>query len=91
MSDFMECAACAAKSGSPQLCAACLHNRAELAKVRAKSEERRKALESLKMGDLPRGMWGPFCPWCRKYQPWGDGPQEHSEDCGLVMALKEYA
>lgn len=27
MEDFMECATCAAKPGSPQLCKACLHNR----------------------------------------------------------------
>lgn len=63
--------------------------RAELAKVRAKSKERRRLLESQKPGDWPRGMWGPFCPWCRKYQPWSDEePQEHAEDCALVAALR---
>lgn len=32
--DFMECAACAAKPGSPPLCASCLHNRARLEELR---------------------------------------------------------
>lgn len=48
MSDFMECAACAAKPGAPQLCAACLHNRTELAKVRAKVAELEKEVAFLK-------------------------------------------
>ena len=54
MSDFMECATCAAKPGSPQLCASCLHNRADLAKARAKSEERRRLLEKHRIGLIER-------------------------------------
>lgn len=35
MIEFQECAACAAKSGSPYLCAACLHNRALVGRLDA--------------------------------------------------------
>jgi hypothetical protein len=34
MIEFQECAACAAKSGAPYLCAACLHNRALAGRLR---------------------------------------------------------
>ncbi len=32
--EFMECAACAAKSGSPNLCVSCVHNRTVIAAQR---------------------------------------------------------
>lgn len=35
MNSFQECAACAAKPGSPALCAACLHNRTTISKYEA--------------------------------------------------------
>lgn len=35
---FKECASCAAKPGSPSLCAACLHNRATINQLRAECE-----------------------------------------------------
>jgi len=37
--EFAECAECAAKSGSPTLCRACLHNRATINQLRAECEE----------------------------------------------------
>jgi hypothetical protein len=39
--EFMECAACAAKPGSPALCEACLHNR----KIVSELNHRIKSLE----------------------------------------------
>jgi len=36
--EFAECAACAAKSGSPTLCAACLHNRTAINRLRVECE-----------------------------------------------------
>ena len=42
-SDYKECAACAAKPGSPPLCPACLHNRAlvDALRRRIRNDERR--------------------------------------------------
>lgn len=36
--DFQECADCAAKPGSPTFCAACLHNRTLVSKLRRENE-----------------------------------------------------
>lgn len=36
MADFVECDACRAKPGSPQLCTGCLANRATITAMRAK-------------------------------------------------------
>lgn len=39
--DFMECAACRAKPGTPFLCEACLHNRWLISTLRAEIERMR--------------------------------------------------
>lgn len=39
MTRFVECAACAAKSGSPVLCAGCLRNRATIAQLETELAE----------------------------------------------------
>lgn len=38
MIEFAECTACVDKPGSPTLCAACLHNRTTINKLRAECE-----------------------------------------------------
>lgn len=46
--DFKECAACAAKPGSPTLCPSCLHNRTTIDRLTAAG---RSLLEAVYIGD----------------------------------------
>jgi hypothetical protein len=57
---FVECASCAAKGGTPELCAACLHNRAAIVGVAERSRMRdgiRLVGESLLLMLLAGGMF----------------------------------
>ena len=39
MNEFMECAACASKGGTPVLCQSCLHNRARIGELQERIDE----------------------------------------------------
>lgn len=45
--EFMECAVCVAKTGSPTLCASCLHNRAVIEKLNSRLEQVGIALDNV--------------------------------------------
>lgn len=47
---FIECASCAAKPGSPTLCASCVANRAEISRLTAELDAERRRNEALRRG-----------------------------------------
>ncbi len=52
--DFKECASCAAKPGSPQLCGACLHNRALVSALQSALRASEKLRELCRKADKAR-------------------------------------
>ena len=70
MTEFQECAACAAQPGSPTLCASCLHNRRALderwiyaeglieeQRVWARSQQRKAFLSGCVIGMMPLAIY----------------------------------
>lgn len=47
---FVECATCAAKPGSPTLCASCVANRAEISRLTTELDEKNKLITALRTG-----------------------------------------
>lgn len=47
---FVECAACAAKPGSPTLCASCVANRGEISRLTSELKDERMRNEALRRG-----------------------------------------
>ena len=73
MPEFMECSACAAKPGSPTLCASCLHNRRVICELTRERDQLVRAFKAhVSMAIIHRlfrrrftlETWPLFTVWC---------------------------